>query len=206
MSFFHVSKLIKKVGKMVIYEDYFGRQWAGDCCAAYRLYDMPGRVNHDHLFDMMDVAEDKRSGYGPSYHELPGVELGEYGDHIAWGVPVMDEGCLYQLIRSRDEAIFILEEYLKPLRTFKEKEYRIEILEDGTRYLIVSLGKIDLAVIRGEPVSGDLVKRLEYTLTALQRLAEPSAERLFDPETGEIYDEQQGSAGAEDSVSLGGVE
>ena len=199
MSFYSVSKLVKKVNKAVLYEDYYGRQWYGDLHAAYRLYDMPTKVDHDNLFDLMDIPKEKRSGFGASYRELPSVVLGEYGDHIAWGVPVINDDLMYQLITSRDEAIFVLEDYLKPLKAFKDKEYRIEVLETGERYLIVSLGKIDLAVIRGEPVSGDLVKRLEYTIAALKKLQEPTGARLFDPETGEVYDEQ-GESGTEESV------
>jgi len=199
MSFYSVSKLVKKVGKAVLYEDCFGRQWYGDACAAYRLYDMPAKVDHDNLFELMDVPKEKRSGYGESYRMLPPVTLGEYGDFIAWGLPVIFDDCLYQLLTSHEESIFVLEEYLKPLKAFKEKDYRIEVLGNGERYLIVSLGSIDLAVIRGEPVSGEMVKRLEYMLAALKKLAQPMGARLFDPETGEVYDEQ-GEPGAEEPV------
>lgn len=192
MSFIHVQPIIKKSKKIVIYEDAKRRQWIGDSCAAYRLYDIPFTVDHNNILDIMGVSDSKRKQFVPFYKVLPDVYLGDYGEAVDWMMPFMYDGDLYQVIRSGTTTICVLEHYLKPLKCFENKEYRIEEV-DGLRYLVVNVGAMAVAVITGEPVGRDLIRRLQFTVDCLDEIAAPEEPRLFDRETGEVLQDEEGS-------------
>ena len=180
--------VFKKPKKVVLYEDVKGRQWAGDSCAAYRLYDLPFKVDHHNILDMLGVNDSQRKKYEFFNKLLPGVYLGDYGEEVEWQIPFIYDDELYQVIRSGDEVICVLEHYLRPLKKFDQKEYRIEMV-DGIRYLVVNVGAMPLAVIAGEPVSEEIAQRLMMTAACLMKIAVPGEGCLFDRETGEVLDE-----------------
>ena len=187
MSFIHVIPVLKKAKKVVSYLDEKNRQWVGDSCSAYRLYDMPGHVDFDNIFDLMALDKPKRDKYLTFEKDLPNVYLGQYGEAVEWMIPFMYGGDLYQVIRSGDDVICVLEHYLKPLRCFDAKEYRIECA-GGLKYIVVNVGALDLAVILGEPVGEEMADQLVRTAAALKAIAVPGEKKLFDPETGEVCD------------------
>lgn len=189
MSFIHVQPVLKKAKKVVLYWDEHGKQWVGDSSSAYRLYDIPAIVGHENIFDMMGLDDKKRSKYLTFDKALPQVYLGDYGEAVDWMVPFMFYGDLYQVIRSGDQTICVLEHYLKPLRCFDNKEYRIEEVA-GLKCLVVNVGAMPVAVILGEPVGEEMVNRLQYTVDCLETIAVPSEKKLFDPDTLEVDDEE----------------
>ncbi|MBQ4092761.1 MAG: hypothetical protein IJC82_05570 [Firmicutes bacterium] len=152
MSFIHVQPVLKKAKKVVLYWDEHGKQWVGDSSSAYRLYNIPAIVGHENIFDMMGLDDKKRSKYLTFDKNLPQVFLGDYGEAVDWMVPFMYYGDLYQVIRSGEQTICVLDHYLKPLKCFNGKEdYRIEEV-GGLKYLVVNVGAMPVAVILGEPV------------------------------------------------------
>ena len=189
MSFIHVQPVLKKAKKVVLYWDSRERQWVGDSSSAYRLYDIPAVVGHDNIFDMMGLDDKKRSKYLTFDKKLPQVFLGDYGEAVDWMVPFMLYGDLYQVIRSGEQTICVLEHYLKPLKCFDQKEYRIEEV-GGLKYLVVNVGTMPVAVILGEPVGKEMVNRLQYTVDCLETIAVPPEKKLFDPDTLEVDDEE----------------
>lgn len=185
MSFFNLMPVVKKPKKIVIYEDDRGKQWLGDSCSAYRLYDIPFRVDGDNILDMMGISDAQRKKFETFEKRLPGVWLGDYGEPVEWMVPFIYYNDLYQVIRSGDSVICVLEHYLRPLKSFDKKEYRIEEC-DGLKYLVVNVGAMPLAVIAGEPVGEEMLQRLNMTVKCLERIAVPGEPKLFDEETGEV--------------------
>ena len=189
MSFIHVQPVLKKAKKVVLYWDSRERQWVGDSSSAYRLYDIPAVVNHENIFDMMGIDADKRSKYLTFDKALPQVYLGDYGENMDWMVPFKYHGDLHHVIRSGEQTICVLEHYLKPLKCFDKKEYRIEEV-GGLKYLVVNVGTMPVAVILGEPVGKEMVNRLQYTVDCLETISVPSEKKLFDPDTLEVDDEE----------------
>lgn len=189
MSLYQIQSIFKKPKKIVLYEDGNGRQWAGDSCAAYRLYDIPFKVDHENILDMLGVSDSQRKNYQYFYKVLPPVYLGDYGESVDWQLPFIYDGEVYQVLRSGDETICVMEHYLKPLKKFDRKDYRIEKV-NGLRYLVVNHGAMPLAVICGEPVSADLARKLQFTVDCLEQIAVPGEPNLFDKETGEVFGDE----------------
>lgn len=190
MSLYQIQAIFKKPKKVVLYEDERGRQWAGDSCAAYRLYDLPFAVDHNNILDMLGVPDATRKKYEFFERVLPPVYLGDYGEQVEWQLPFMYGGELHHVIRSGDEVICVLDHYLKPLKKIQSKTYRIERF-NGLKYLVVNVGAMALAVIAGEPVGEELVMRLRWTVDCLTKIAVPGQRDLFDRETGEVLCDEE---------------
>lgn len=179
MSFYHVQPLLKKTKKVILSQSRDMVQWVGDGYAYYRLYDMPSLVNFNNLFDLMSVDDAVRERYYTMEKALPDVDLGLSGDHVSWGIPFLYGDDLYQVIYTEDDAICILEEYLKPLRILKRREYHIEHV-GHIPYLVVTVGRTAFAILGGDPISTDVVDRLQETVEVLREIAEPSEPTLFE--------------------------
>lgn len=179
MSFYHVQPLLKKTKKVILSQGPDMHQWVGDGYAYYRLYDMPSLVNFDNLFDLMSVDETVRERYFTMEKILPDVDLERSGEPVSWGIPFLYGDDLYQVIYTEDDAICILEEYLKPLRFLKRREYHIEYV-GFMPYLVVHVGRTVFAILGGDPISADVVERLQKTVDILRQIAKPSEPTLFD--------------------------
>lgn len=179
MSFYHVQPLLKKTKKVILSQSRDMVQWVGDGYAHYRLYDMPSLVNFDNLFDLMSVDEMVRERYFTMEKILPDVDLERSGEPVSWGIPFLYGDDLYQVIYTEDDAICVLEEYLKPLRFLKRREYHIEHV-GHIPYLVVNVGRTAYAILGGDPISSDVVNRLQDTVDVLRGIAKPSEPSLFE--------------------------
>lgn len=156
MSFYHVQPLLKKTKKVILSQSRDMVQWVGDGYAHYRLYDMPSLVNFDNLFDLMSVDEMVRERYFTMEKILPDVDLERSGEPVSWGIPFL----------YGDDFL-------------KRREYHIEHV-GHIPYLVVTVGRTAYAILGGDPISSDVVNRLQDTVDVLRGIAKPSEPSLFE--------------------------